>query len=70
MPLITVAESVQCLSVGQSQLNLSRFQYLDVRFLIHTHHYGILRGMQVQTHNIGGFAGKLGIGREALCAES
>jgi len=43
---------------------------LDVRFLIHTHHYGILRGMQVQTHNIGGFAGKLGIGREALCAES
>ena len=70
MPLITVAEPIQCLSVGQPQPTLSPLQHLDVRFLIHTHHYGILRGMQVQTHNIGGFAGKLGIGREALCAES
>src|SRR5215472_17378109 len=63
--LIAVAESVQRFAIRQSQPTLGPFQDLTVRFLIDTHHHGILRWMQIQTHDIGGLAGKLGIGGNA-----
>ena len=61
LTLIAMAESVQRFSGGQPQPPLGPFQNLDVRLLIDTHHHRILRRMQIQTHDIGGFAGKLWI---------
>lgn len=64
VPFVVVGKTGEGLAVGQTEPALGAFQGLDVRLLIHRQHHGILGGIQVQPHHIGGFLGKAGVGTD------
>ena len=58
---IFMAEPLQGLSAGQAQPTLGPFQHLNCRFLIHAQHRCAQRRVQIETDNIGRFAGGKGV---------
>src|SRR5262245_48918129 len=51
----------QATTVGQFQIALRALERLDRWFFIHADHDRVLRGRKVETDDIGGFGGKIGI---------
>src|SRR5512137_2084401 len=65
MSFVTVAEPRQGLAIGKFQPSLRSLQGLNLGFLIHTDDHGVLRWVEVKSHNVRRLAGKLGIGADA-----
>ena len=64
MALVFVVEPLQGLSVGKAQITLCALQGLNRGLLIHTQDHGMVGRRQVNPHQVGGFGGKLRVGRD------
>ena len=62
--LVFVVEPLQGLSVGKAQITLCALQGLNRGLLIHTQDHGMVGRRQVNPHQVGGFGGKLRVGRD------
>ena len=61
MALITMAEPVDGLTVGQSQISLCAFQCLNRRLFVYRQYQGVLRRIEVQPNHVSGLRTKFGI---------
>src|SRR6516165_8050758 len=68
MPLVVVTEAPQRLAIGQSQITLGTLQDLNVRFLVHRQHHGILRRVQVDADDVRRLGSKRRVGADAPTA--
>ena len=66
--LVLMVMPAHRLPVGEAQPPLSALQGLDGGLLVHADHHGILRGVQVQPHDVSGLLCELGVGAHAPAA--
>lgn len=64
LPFVFVTEPGDCAAIGQLKVALGALKRLNVRFLVHRDHNGIIRRSHIESHNIGGLADKLRIGAD------
>lgn len=65
VPLVSVAESIQSLAIGEAEPPLRTLQGLDRRLFVHTQHQSIFRRIQIQPHDIGRFGAEFRIRTDA-----
>jgi hypothetical protein len=68
MALVLMGEAGQGAPVGKLEPPLGPLEGLDVRLLVHADDDGVVRGVEVESHDVGGLLGELGIGGHAPAA--
>jgi hypothetical protein len=65
MAFVFVVETSDRSAVGQLQPALGTLQSLDMRFLIHAEHHGVLRRLQIERDEVGGLMRERWVGADA-----